>query len=73
VTPEIKLAPGMKVLVQWQNDWWNAEVLGVQPDGEVAIHYTGWDARFDEVVSRERIRLPPQARSGRQMTREGRR
>jgi hypothetical protein len=60
VTAETPLAVGMKVLVKWQNGWWNADVLALFPDGQVRIHYTGWDARFDEVVSRERIRLPQQ-------------
>jgi hypothetical protein len=59
VTAETALAPGAKVMAQWGNNWWEAEVLAVQPDGRVKVHYTGWDASFDEVVPRERLRLPP--------------
>jgi hypothetical protein len=58
VTDDTPLAVGTKVVAQWGNQWWDAEVLIVNPDGKVKIHYPGWDSKFDEVVPRDRLRLP---------------
>jgi hypothetical protein len=60
VTAETPLAPGRAVLAEWGNRWWPAEVVAVEADGRVKVHFTGWDAAFDEAVPRERLRLPPQ-------------
>lgn len=44
-----------KVQVEWGKKWWAAEVLKVE-NGKYFIHYTGWEARWDEWVTSERIR-----------------
>lgn len=58
VENQTTLAPGTKVLALWEGDWWEAEVLSVQQDGSVEIHYTNWGPEWDETVSRDRLQLP---------------
>ncbi|MHC4958948.1 MAG: Tudor-knot domain-containing protein [Planctomycetota bacterium] len=45
------------LLVEWGGQWWAGTVLEVLKDGRVKIHYTGWAARWDEVVTRQRLQL----------------
>jgi hypothetical protein len=54
---------GDEVLADWMGMWWTAEVRDLQDDGRVRIHYTGWDGYPDEVVPRDRLRLPRPAGS----------
>lgn len=57
VTERTPLAPGDTVQVDWQGSWWSGEVVEVQQDGRVKIHYSGWESSFDEVVPRSRLCL----------------
>ena len=57
VIAETLLSAGNQVQAEWQGTWWPAEVVRVNGDGTVLIHYTGWDASFDEVVQRGRLVL----------------
>jgi hypothetical protein len=41
--------------VQWGQSWWPAEVLQMNGD-KYRIHYTGYDASWDEWVTKDRIR-----------------
>lgn len=52
------LKPGMKLEANWGNQWLPVEVLAVQPDGQVKVHWEGYSANFDEVLSRSRLRMP---------------
>src|SRR5207244_13475448 len=45
------------VEVQWSGSWYAAEVLRVN-GGLTLIHYTGWNASWDEWVPAGRIRHP---------------
>ena len=58
VKPETTLKNGDAVQVEWRDLWWAGSVLSVLPDGSVKIHYTGWEAHWDEAVPRSRLRLP---------------
>jgi len=58
VSPKTQLKAGNRVLVEWNDKWWKGQVLKVLPDGNVKIHYVSWDAKFDEVAPRTRLRLP---------------
>jgi len=61
VTAETRLLVGESVQTEWQNQWWAARVIGLEPDGRVKVHYIGWEDRWDEVVTRERLRKPAAA------------
>lgn len=52
------LHAGMKVLVLWQQTWWPAHVVGLEP-GRARITYDGYDASYDESVEAARITIPP--------------
>jgi hypothetical protein len=41
-----------------------AQVVSVEPDGKVRIHYEGWDARWDETVPRSRLQEEKTGSSG---------
>ncbi len=49
------LAVGNRIEVEWNGSWWNAEVLAIQEDGLVKVHYLGWDVSHDESVPVGRI------------------
>jgi hypothetical protein len=44
-----------QIEVEWGNSWWPAAILGVQGN-KYLIHYTGFDASWDEWVGKDRIR-----------------
>jgi hypothetical protein len=46
--------------VEWGQDWWPAEILQINGD-KYRIHYTGFDASWDEWVGSDRIRSRQQA------------
>jgi hypothetical protein len=50
-----KPRPGVEV--EWEGRWWPATVLQ-EKDGKSLVHYTGWEASWDEWVGRDRLRLP---------------
>src|SRR5262249_13580406 len=52
------LSAGQRVLVRWHGSWFEGEVVEVQPDGRVKIHYADWDPFWDEVVPRSSLQLP---------------
>jgi hypothetical protein len=51
------LKPGDRVQVEQIGHWWAGEVLSLEQDGHVRVHYTGWDSSWDETVPRSRLRL----------------
>lgn len=58
VSPKTQLKAGDRVLVEWNDSWWKGQVLKVLQDGNVKIHYVGWDAQWDEIAPRTRLQLP---------------
>ena len=48
---------GAKVDVEWKGSWYPASVLEVK-DGKYKIHYTGYDASWDEWIGTARMRAP---------------
>jgi hypothetical protein len=52
------LRTGDNVHVLWQGSWWAGEVMTLNLDGSVNIHYKGWDSQWDEVATRDRLQLP---------------
>lgn len=49
------LAPGVPLVVSWGGQFWNAEVVAVESTTVVRVHYVGWDARWDESVTIDRV------------------
>jgi hypothetical protein len=43
-----------ELLVNWQGSWWPAVILASEK-GWYKVHYTGWDASWDEWVGRDRL------------------
>jgi hypothetical protein len=52
------LTEGQMVRVEWGAGYHNGQVIRVNADGTVQVHYTGWSAMWDESVPRYRLRLP---------------
>ena len=48
---------GQMVHVEWGGQWWPAEILKQQKD-RYYISYPGWEASWNEWVTKERIRFP---------------
>jgi hypothetical protein len=59
VTADTELSKGMLVLVEYNQSWYAADVLAVNDDGTVLIHFRGWEATWDEAVPRSRLQLVP--------------
>ena len=58
VLPTSTLEEGQALLAEHRDYWYPVTILALEPDGRVRIHYQGWEARYDETVSRERLRFP---------------
>ena len=52
------LAPGYRLQVEWEGKWYDGQVLAVNADGTVKIHYVGYETSWDETLSRSRLYLP---------------
>jgi hypothetical protein len=53
-----KFSKGELVYVEWGAVWYEAEVLDVTDSGPPNIHWIGWSSTFDEVVEKNRVRIP---------------
>jgi hypothetical protein len=60
VTPETKLTIGATVLVPAQGRWWRAVVIAFEGPERVRVRYPGWDAKWEEAVSRNELQVPTQ-------------
>ena len=47
---------GDHVLVEWEGNVYPAMIVGVEGPTKFKVHYDGYDAVWDEAVSRERIK-----------------
>lgn len=61
VTEQTKLTEGQKLQVNYEGEWWAAEVVQLEDDGWVGVHYLGWSHEHDEVVPRSALQLDPDA------------
>lgn len=57
VSADTILKTGDRLQVEWHGAWYPGEVMGLQENGDIKIHYAGWDDSFDEVVPRSRLML----------------
>jgi hypothetical protein len=57
IEPETPLEVGSVVLSFSQGRWWRAEVVGLEGDDLVTIHYPGWDSKWDVTVLRGELQV----------------
>ena len=57
VGPETPLEVGSRVLAYSQGRWWRAEVVSLEGEDHVKIHFPGWDPKWDTVVAREELQV----------------
>lgn len=44
-----------ELAVEWKGQWWPAVILESKASGHFKVHYTGWDASWDEWVTKDRM------------------
>lgn len=59
VTAETRLAVGNMVQVLRNGVRYQAQVLALNADGTVRVHYVGWSNNWDENVPRDRLKVGP--------------
>ncbi len=52
------LVGGQSVLIEWGVSYYPGQVVAVNADGTVRVHYSSYDGMWDENVARYRLRLP---------------
>jgi hypothetical protein len=57
IEPETPLSPGAIVLSYSQGRWWRAEVVALEGEDLVRIHYPGWDESWDTTVPRSELQV----------------
>ena len=57
VTRGTPLPPGTRLQAEWEYKWYDAEVLEVQRDGLVRVHFANYDSSWDRSVTYEQLRL----------------
>jgi hypothetical protein len=57
IEPETHLEVGSIVLSYSQGRWWRAEVIALDGDDEVTIHFPGWDSNWDVTVPRSELQV----------------
>jgi hypothetical protein len=57
IEPETPLDVGSIVLSYSQDRWWRAEVVTVEDDNLVCIHFPGWDSKWDVTVPRGELQV----------------
>jgi hypothetical protein len=50
-----QLGVGSRVQAFEQGRWWRAEVVALENDGRVRIHFPGWDSHWDRSVARSEL------------------
>jgi hypothetical protein len=55
--PETPLEVGTIVLAYSQSRWWRAEVVALEGDDQVRIHYPGWDEKWDATVPKTELQV----------------
>jgi hypothetical protein len=57
IEPETPLEVGSIVLSYSQGRWWRAEVVALEDNEMVRLHYPGWDAKWDVSVPRGELQV----------------
>jgi hypothetical protein len=57
VEPETHLERGSTVLAFSHGRWWRAEVIALEGDEWVRVHYPGWDRAWDTSVRRSELQM----------------
>ena len=57
VTDQTAVKAGQKFHVLWEDNWYMGTAMHVDAAGNITIRYDGWGEQYDEVVSRDRLRL----------------
>ena len=57
IEPENYLEVGSVVLSYSQGRWWRAEVIALEGEEDVTIHYPGWDSKWDVTVPRGELQV----------------
>ena len=57
IDPETPLDVGTRVLSFSMGRWWRAEVIAVEDDEHVRIHYPGWDDKWDVSVTKTELQV----------------
>ena len=55
--PETPLEVGAIVLSYSQERWWRAEVVAIEDDDMVRLHYPGWDSKWDVSVPKNELQV----------------
>jgi hypothetical protein len=55
--PETPLEIGSTVLSYSQGRWWRAEVVGIEEDDMVRIHFPGWDEKWDVTIPKTELQV----------------
>lgn len=59
VTAETPLAVGNIVQVLWNGVRYQGQVLALNPDGTVRVHFVGWSNNWDDDLPRDRLKIGP--------------
>jgi hypothetical protein len=59
VTADMKLSPGTPIQAQWGSFFYFAEVVSLEANGNIKVHYQGWSNHFDEALPRNKLRIDP--------------
>ena len=57
IEPETPLDVGSIVLSYSQGRWWRAEVVALEGDDDVCVHFPGWDSKWDVTVPRGELQV----------------
>ena len=57
IEPETRLEVGSTVLAFSQGRWWRAEVIDVEGEEHVHLHFPGWDSIWDESMPRTALQV----------------
>jgi hypothetical protein len=59
VEPETHLETGSAVLAFSHGRWWRAEVIALEGEEWVRVHYPGWDRAWDTSLRRSELQIDP--------------
>lgn len=57
VDADTSLYVGSTVLAYSQGRWWRAEVVALEADDQVTIHFPGWDSKWDVAVPKTELQV----------------
>jgi hypothetical protein len=57
VKPDTRLEVGETVLSFSQGRWWGAEIVAIEANGQVRIHFPGWDSKWDVSLPKTQLQV----------------